>query len=132
MYPYNIPRELVSFLDMEFVRFRAPKPSEKSFDIIGAFVMKYVVKNHYYPFHPDDAHRRYKYPGLTEPEKHHILGPLEYELKVNKHDPITFNQLHLAAWAALLFCWSQGARDHLEWVRKLEKEEERYAKKAAY
>lgn len=118
-YPYTIPDEAVAFIEMQFMRFCAPLPSQRSVDKIGDFVIQYIIKNNYY-ITPDEAVRRYREPGLTEPEKYSLLAKLEYELKVGLREEILFDQLHLAAWAAMLYCWSEGAEEHMNWFRRVE------------
>lgn len=118
-YPYTIPDEAVAFIELEFMRFCAPLPSQRAVDKIGDYIIQYVIKNDYYPT-AEEASRRYLTPGMTEPEKHAILAKLEYELKIGLREQISFDQLHLAAWAALLYCWSEPAEEHMNWFRRVE------------
>ena len=119
MHPWIVPPELVAFIDEQLQRFRAPTPSDKAVDAIGDFVINYVIKNNYFPATAQEAAARYAKPGLTEPEKVQLIGPLEYHLKVQLRENITVDQIHLAAWAALLFCWSERGEEHVEWYRKI-------------
>lgn len=118
-YPYTIPDEAVEFIEMEFMRFSAPLPSKRAVDKIGDYIIQYVIKNNYYPT-SEEASNRYLSPGMTEPEKYAILAKLEYELKVGLREQITFDQIHLAAWAAMLYCWSEGAEENMNWFRRVE------------
>ena len=118
-YPRMIPDEAVWYIDLQFERFHQSKPSKKCIDEIGDFIIKYVVKNSYF-FGPLEASRRYSYPGLTDPEKHQLLAPLEYRLKAQLMQEITFDQLHLGIWAAMMFCWSQEGEEAVLWYRRTE------------
>jgi glycosidase len=121
-YPYNSCEEAIKFVDLQFDRFQAPKPSAKSVDKIVDYVTKYVTDNNYYPLNPNDAITRFTYPGLTEPERFSITGKLEYELKMEIDRAITHDQIHLAAWAALMFCWSEEGEEHLSWYKTIAEE----------
>lgn len=126
-FPWTIPDEAVWFVEYQFDRFQAPKPSQKSIDVIGDFVITHVVKNRYWPTTPGDAVVRYNVPGLTEAEKHWFVPQLEIELKIKLRDPITFDQIHLACWSALLFCWSEDAEGAVRWYQ-INEEREKNAK----
>lgn len=114
--------EAARFVDFQFDRFKAPKPSEASLDKIIQYVTEYVIINHHYPLTPQDAMSRYAYPGLTEAEKHRITGQLEFELKTAFDRKITHNQIHLASWATIMFCWSSQGDSHLNWYKRLAEE----------
>jgi hypothetical protein len=118
MHPWIVPPELVVFIDEQLKRFRAPAPSDKTIDVIGDFVVNYAIENNYFVSAPEAA-ARYARPGLTEPEKFQIIGPLEYHLKVQLRQSVTTDQIHLVAWAALLFCWSEKGEEHVAWYRKI-------------
>lgn len=121
-YPYSSPIEAVRFVDLQFDRFKAPKPSEQSLDKIIQYVSEYVIVNSHYPQTPQDAFARYEYPGLTDGEKHDIVDQLEFELKAAFDQKITFHQINLAAWATIMFCWSEQGEEHLNWYKRLAEE----------
>lgn len=125
-YPYVIPDGAVWFIELQFKRFCAPLPSQKVVDKVGDYVITYTLKNSYYPATTLEAKARYDRPGLTEAEKHAILGPLEYELKVKLREEISFDQLHLAAWAALLYCWSEESESDMRWLSSVMEKEKEY------
>lgn len=120
-YPYSVPDEIISFIEVEFQRFEAPLPSPKAMDHIADFVLTYIAEKNYYPQFPEEIIQRYHMtPGLSEPEKLAFIGPLEYHLKVQLRENITFDQLHLAVWASLFYCWSKEGEKHVDWFRRHE------------
>jgi hypothetical protein len=120
-YPWSVPDESVFFIQEQFDRFGVPYPPDKVIDNGIAFVIDYVCKNDYFAQGTDEAVRRYESPGLTEPEKYSILAPLEILIKVKLGiRQMDFNRMHLLAWAALLFCWSERSEDVLVWWKKFE------------
>lgn len=119
MYPWSVPDEIVCFIYNELDRFKEHPPTEKSINCIADFVLSYVANKRYYPRHHTEAVERYSNtPGLTEPEKFELLGPLEYLLKIQLKEKITFDQLHLVAWASLMFCWSLEGEIYVVWYRR--------------
>jgi hypothetical protein len=106
---WTIPDEMYLFMNRQFVRFNAPYPPEKVINEVGEFVMAYVAEQDYFPRVPSEAAERFNDPsgGLNSAEKLALMGPLEYRIKVQLFINIDFNQLHLACWAALLWCWSE-------------------------
>jgi len=124
-YPYTVPTESVEFVEFQFDRYRAPKPSHRALDKVIDFVLSSVVKMRHFPTTPNDAYIRYNNPGLTELEKHQILGKLEYELRIFFKIPaseIDFNQLHLATWATIMFAWSEPGERIVSWYKKVTEE----------
>ena len=124
MFPWTVPDEIVSFIYNHFECFREVPPSEKAIDTIADFVIDYVVDNKYFPATAQEAIARYEQPGMSEPEKHQILGPLEVQLKLNMREDITIGQIHLAAWAALFYLWSEEGMEYVDWYSKINVGEE--------
>jgi hypothetical protein len=121
-YPWSVPDESVCFVEEQFKRFGAPLPPNKAIDQGIAFVIDYVARHDYCPpGGSEEAIRRYNAPGLTEPEKYTILGPMEYliKIKVGIRD-IGIDQLHLLAWSTLLFCWSEEGENSVIWFKRNE------------
>lgn len=119
-YPFTVPNEIIYFIKEQFDRFQAPVPSDKALDKVSDFILNYIAKSNYYPTcGGQEAQHRYENPGMTEPEKIAMLGKLEYELKIDMREGISFEQLHLAAWSAMLFCWSDEGEQHVEWFRRM-------------
>jgi hypothetical protein len=118
-YPWSVPDEAVSFVQEQFDHFQTPYPPNKALDYGIAMVISYVVENHYFAATPQEAIRRYKEPGLTEPEKYSILANMEILLKAKLGiRGIGLEQLHIMAWATLMFCWSDQAEELIQWWRK--------------
>jgi hypothetical protein len=109
IFVWTIPDEMLLFINRQFVRFNAPYPTEKAINEVGEFVIHYVSEHDYFPRVPSEAAERFNDPsgGLSSAEKLALMGPLEYRIKVQLFQQIDFNQLHLACWAALLWCWSE-------------------------
>jgi len=130
-YPYHSPSEVIDFVDLQFFRFKEPKPSERAIDKIADFILSYVARYDYMPVVPHHAESRYHNVGigLTEPERLSIIGPLEYELKIGLREQITDRQLHLAAWASLMYCWREDDQNRVAWYKKIA-EEDSYDKMA--
>lgn len=120
--PVNTCYEAIKFIQRQFDRFNAPRPQVKSLDRIVDYVTNYVIKNNYYPSDHVEALRRFNQPGLTEPEKFALTAKLEYEIRLEIDRNISWNQIHLACWAALMYCWSDQSTDHLDWYKKLAEE----------
>lgn len=120
MYPWTIPDEMVHFIGRQFIRFNAPYPPEKAVDIIGEFILDYVAKKDYFPRSPSEAVWRHDHPeeGLTEPEKLSFIGPLEIILKTRHFIDISFEQMHLVAWSALLWSWSEEGERYVRFVKQ--------------
>ena len=120
MYPWTIPDEMVHFISRQFIRFNAPYPVEKAVDIIGDKILEYVAKEDYFPHSPSEALWRYDHPseGMTEFEKRWIVAPIEILVKRNHLIDISFEQIHLCAWSALLWCWSEEGESYVRFVKQ--------------
>lgn len=120
MFVWTIPDELCTFVNRQFVRFQAPFPSEKVLNEVGEFVIDYVAINNYFPSSVYDAQVRYANPsaGLSEPERFALIAPLEYKIKVKLLEKVTFEQLHLAAWSALMWCWTEKGVGHVNYRKE--------------
>jgi hypothetical protein len=115
MYVWTIPDELCFQINKQFIRFNAPLPSERALNEIGESVIEYVSKHNYFPSSYDEYMWRSSNPymGLSEPEKMALIAPLEYKIKVHMLEKITFDQIHLAIWASLMWCWSEEGVKHV-------------------
>lgn len=114
MYPWTVPDELVRFVFQQFEHFGAEPPPDRVVNFVLDYIIRYVSRHRYYPATAAEVLARYERPGLTEVEKYQLLPPLEYPLKL-EFPTLSIHQLHLAAWAALLFCWSQEGDEHVYW-----------------
>jgi hypothetical protein len=115
---YTVPEGLVQFIKDEFLRFNAPIPRWEVIEIVSRNVIKYVIHNKYFPVSVDEAIRRYREPGLTHPEKVPLIGSSEIQLAYKIGNKTDVNTLHLTAWAALLWCWSEESAGYLSWYCK--------------
>ena len=121
MFPWKIPDEMVIFIDRQFTRFGAPFPPEKAVDVIGDLVLTYVAKADYFPPTLSESLWRYNNPeeGLSESEKRNILGPIEVIVKTTNFIDISFEQVHLCVWSALLWCWSEEGEIYVRFTKKI-------------
>lgn len=126
-YPWSVPDEIICFMTDQFERFGVSQPSDRCLDEVAAYVLSYVAKRNYYPRSPEEAAQRfYEDPprGLSEPECQALVPEIEIRLKLGLHECISDVQLHLCLWAALLYCWSEGGFDHVNWFKKYDIDEE--------
>jgi len=119
-YPYTLPNSAVEFIEDQFRKFGVQTPSPRVLNAGGEFLIGYVLRHQYYPkFGSEEARARLESPGLTEPEKYQILGPLEYRVRADLREVADIRVLHLLAWAALLWCWSREGVNHVEWLQNV-------------
>jgi len=115
MFVVTIPDEMFIFINREFVRFNAPYPEPECINAAGNHLLDYVSNKDYFPDTVSEARWRYEnsHTGMNATEKHAILPGLEYKIKIELRKTITIDQLHLAAWAALMWCWSEEGEMHV-------------------
>lgn len=118
---WSIPDELAHFIQNQFKRFGVPEPDWKLIDEAGVFVSQYVARYNYFPYSPHEAtHRFHQSPGLREDEKYKLVGPLEVKMFQLTRMQYDIRYIELAAWAALMWCWSEEGIGHTDWVFKTE------------
>lgn len=122
MFVVTIPDEMFIFMNKQFVRFQAPYPDERTINETGNYLLEYLTKKDYFPDTPSEAHWRMENPqtGLTILERESILPGLEYRLKVEKRLQIDIDQMHLAAWSALMWCWTPEGEIHVRFNQEAE------------
>lgn len=122
MFVVTIPDEMFIFMNQQFVRFNAPYPDPECINQAGNYLLDYVTKKDYFPDVPSEAEWRYRNPhtGLNSTEKEALLPMLEYRIKIDHKKQITADQLHLAAWAALMWCWSNEGEMHVRFNQEAE------------
>lgn len=130
------------FINRQFVRLaQGHYPEEKVINEVGEFVLEYVSKHDYFPRARSEAEWRYNHPqeGLSDMEKLALMGPLEFRLKVQLLINVSFNQIHLATWGALLWCWTDEGGRYVNFVQEtaaknesLQRHKEHVALDAAY
>ncbi len=115
MFVVTIPDEMFIFINQQFVRFRAPYPEPECINEAGNFLLDYVSTKDYFPNTPSEAEWRFAnaHNGLNSTEKQSILPGLEYRIKIDLRKQISIDQLHLAAWSALMWCWSPEGEIHV-------------------
>lgn len=119
-YPWSIPDEAVAFIYDQFTRFNQDPPEPKVIEAAMDHAFIYVGEHNYFPKNYPEALERYNRPGLTEPEKYVFLGVVERKVKLHLRLNPTFDQLHIVAWAALMYCWSgDGAMKHIQQYNKM-------------
>jgi hypothetical protein len=118
MFVWTIPDGLCTFVNRQFLRFQAPFPSERALNEIGELTIDYVARNNYFPGNVEEALWRFNNPhiGLTESERYKIAAPIEYKIKVKMLEKISFEQLHLAVWSALMWCWTEEGFTHVSYI----------------
>ena len=114
---FTVPDELVRFVRMQFSRFNAPQPPWEAIEILGRYVVKYVVKHEFY-IDAEEAQRRYARPGLSHSEKVMMIGPPEFELAKKIGRTLDEPTLHLVAWATLMWCWSPESTSYMAWCHE--------------
>lgn len=117
MYAYTVPDECIRFVHSQFNRFSAPVPSPNSINTIAEIVIRYVIKNNYWPQTGEAELRFEKVVPLNHLEKVQFIGHAEVVLKINRKEIITIDQIHLAAWASLLWIWSQEGVKYASWCK---------------
>lgn len=121
MFVNSIPDQMFIFMNQQFVRFphaREHIPSEYAMNEIGDFVLEFAISTNYL------RHAAFKWrldnpqTGLNDSERLDILAPLEHLLKIQLKENINYDQIHLAAWAALMWCWSDDGGRYVNAVQE--------------
>ena len=119
---YTVPSEVVSFVNAQLTRFNILLPQWEAVEHGAKHVIHYVAKHRFFPNTPEEAAHRYAKPGLTFPEKVQLLGPVELITR----GKFNVELLHVIAWAALLWCWSEEGLSYLAWYSETQVENRRY------